>query len=83
VIAARVLSGAEGRRMFRTLTVRENLMVAAQSRRNGSGPGWSLARVFALFPRLAERHAQVAGSLSAASSRCSPSARADGHRACC
>ena len=54
----------QGRRMFRTLTVRENLMVAAQSRRNGSGPGWSLARVFALFPRLAERHAQVAGSLS-------------------
>jgi branched-chain amino acid transport system ATP-binding protein len=54
----------QGRRMFRTLTVRENLMVAAQSRRNGSGPGWSLDRVFQLFPRLAERHAQVAGSLS-------------------
>jgi branched-chain amino acid transport system ATP-binding protein len=54
----------QGRRMFRTLTVRENLMVAAQSRGNGSGPGWSLARVFELFPRLAERHAQVAGSLS-------------------
>ena len=54
----------QGRRMFRTLTVRENLMVAAQSRRNGSGPGWSLERVFQLFTRLAERHAQVAGSLS-------------------
>ena len=54
----------QGRRMFRTLTVRENLMVAAQSRRNGSGPGWSLDRVFQLFPRLQERHAQVAGSLS-------------------
>jgi branched-chain amino acid transport system ATP-binding protein len=54
----------QGRRMFRTLTVRENLMVAAQSRRNGAGPGWSLARVFELFPRLAERHAQVSGSLS-------------------
>ena len=54
----------QGRRMFRTLTVRENLMVAAQGRRNGSGAGWSLARVFELFPRLAERHAQVAGSLS-------------------
>jgi len=47
----------QGRRMFRTLTVRENLMVAAQGRRNGSGAGWSLARVFELFPRLAERHA--------------------------
>jgi branched-chain amino acid transport system ATP-binding protein len=56
----------QGRRMFRTLTVRENLMVAAQRLKNGggSGPGWSLERVFKLFPRLQERHAQVAGSLS-------------------
>jgi branched-chain amino acid transport system ATP-binding protein len=54
----------QGRRMFRTLTVRENLMVAAQSRANGSGAGWSLERVLALFPRLRERHAQLAGSLS-------------------
>jgi branched-chain amino acid transport system ATP-binding protein len=54
----------QGRRMFRTLTVRENLMVAAQPRRSRAGTGWSLERVFALFPRLAERHAQVAGSLS-------------------
>jgi branched-chain amino acid transport system ATP-binding protein len=52
----------QGRRMFRTLTVRENLVVAAQSR--GNGGRWSLARVFQLFPRLAERHAQLAGSLS-------------------
>jgi branched-chain amino acid transport system ATP-binding protein len=51
----------QGRRMFRSLTVRENLMVAAQPRQNGA---WSLDRVFALFPRLKERHAQVAGSLS-------------------
>ena len=54
----------QGRRMFRTLTVRENLMVAAQARRNGGGTGWSIDRVFQLFPRLAERHGQVAGSLS-------------------
>ena len=54
----------QGRRMFRTLTVRENLMVAAQPRKNGGAAGWSLDRVFQLFPRLRERHAQVAGSLS-------------------
>ena len=54
----------QGRRMFRTLTVRENLMVAAQARGNGGRAGWSLERVFQLFPRLKERHAQVAGSLS-------------------
>ena len=56
----------QGRRMFRTLTVRENLMVAAQPARKagGAGPGWTMDRVFGLFPRLKERHAQLAGSLS-------------------
>jgi branched-chain amino acid transport system ATP-binding protein len=51
----------QGRRVFRSLTVRENLMVAAQSRANGK---WSLDRVFTLFPRLKERQSQDAGSLS-------------------
>jgi branched-chain amino acid transport system ATP-binding protein len=54
----------QGRRMFKTLTVRENLMVAARPPRQDGAPGWTMERVFALFPRLAERHAQVAGSLS-------------------
>ena len=53
----------QGRRMFRTLTVRENLTVAAQARKAGRAR-WSIDRVFELFPRLAERAAQVAGSLS-------------------
>jgi branched-chain amino acid transport system ATP-binding protein len=53
----------QGRRVFRTLTVRENLAVAAQKRAARSA-GWSLDRVFKLFPRLRERHAQLAGSLS-------------------
>jgi branched-chain amino acid transport system ATP-binding protein len=43
--------------------VRENLEVARQSRAEGTRP-WSLERVFELFPRLKERHAQHAGSLS-------------------
>jgi branched-chain amino acid transport system ATP-binding protein len=51
----------QGRRVFRSLTVRENLMVASQWRASGM---WSLDRVFTLFPRLKERHAQDAGSLS-------------------
>ena len=54
----------QGRRMFRNLSVNENLMVAAQRHRDGARTGWSRDRVFALFSRLKERHSQLAGSLS-------------------
>jgi branched-chain amino acid transport system ATP-binding protein len=50
----------QGRRVFPTLTVRENLQVAFQK---GSSV-WTLERVFELFPRLKERAEQHAGSLS-------------------
>ena len=53
----------QGRRIFPTLTVRENLLVARQNRGNAGNP-WTLARVCELFPRLNERLAQDAGSLS-------------------
>jgi branched-chain amino acid transport system ATP-binding protein len=53
----------QGRRIFPTLTVRENLIVARQNRGNADKP-WTLARVCELFPRLNERLAQDAGSLS-------------------
>ena len=53
----------QGRRMFRTLTVQENLMVAAQKAKDGA-KAWTLDRVYELFPRLKERAGQVAGSLS-------------------
>ena len=49
----------EGRQVFPTLTVRENLIATAR----GDAP-WTEARVMALFPRLAERAAQRAGTLS-------------------
>jgi branched-chain amino acid transport system ATP-binding protein len=51
----------QGRRVFPTLTVRENLAVA---QRRNAGSKWSLGRVFELFPQLEERSAQHAGSLS-------------------
>ena len=54
----------QGRRMFRSLSVRENLSVAARATKGGGAPGWTTDRVFQLFPRLKERHAQIAGSLS-------------------
>jgi branched-chain amino acid transport system ATP-binding protein len=48
----------EGRQIFPTLTVRENLLATAR------GSHWTLARVCDLFPRLAERRDQPAGTLS-------------------
>jgi branched-chain amino acid transport system ATP-binding protein len=53
----------EGRRIFNRLTVRENLMMGAFLRRD-TKVGDDLERVFRLFPRLQERLAQVAGTLS-------------------
>jgi branched-chain amino acid transport system ATP-binding protein len=51
----------QGRRIFPTLSVEENLMVAGRS---FARHGWNLARVYAMFPRLAERRHQRARTLS-------------------
>jgi branched-chain amino acid transport system ATP-binding protein len=48
----------QGRRIFSPLTVRENLLLGAQS------GVWDLARVYQLFPRLSERAEQLGGTLS-------------------
>lgn len=53
----------EGRGIFGTLTVKENLLLGAHRRRD-RGVAEDLERVFALFPRLRERLGQVAGTLS-------------------
>jgi branched-chain amino acid transport system ATP-binding protein len=49
----------QGRRIFASLTVRENLIVGARP-----GAAWSLAEVLKTFPRLSERQSQTGGSLS-------------------
>ena len=54
----------QGRRVFRSLTVRENLLVAARRPRGGGPAPWTLGTIAELFPRLRERQHQVAGSLS-------------------
>jgi branched-chain amino acid transport system ATP-binding protein len=51
----------QGRRVFATLSVEENLLVAERSRERH---GWTLQRVYAMFPRLAERRRQRARTLS-------------------
>jgi branched-chain amino acid transport system ATP-binding protein len=53
----------QGRRIFPSLTVRENLIVARQRERSAERP-WNIERIFELFPSLRERHAQFAGTLS-------------------
>jgi branched-chain amino acid transport system ATP-binding protein len=53
----------EGRQVFPTLSVRENLVATASTRNAGAHP-WTLERVYALFPRLAERASQLAGKMS-------------------
>lgn len=51
----------EGRRLFPSLTVEENLLIGGQSRRPGP---WTLGRVYELFPMLAERRNLPALALS-------------------
>ena len=53
----------QGRRIFPSLTVRENLVVAQQRERTTSEP-WTIDRIYSMFPRLRERHTQFAGTLS-------------------
>ena len=58
----------EGRRVFGTLTVADNLVMGAFPRLTGSRPkgdvGADLEKMYVLFPRLAERRSQYAGTLS-------------------
>src|SRR5450631_2242513 len=54
----------QGRRVFASLSVEENLAVAARAPRDGSVPAWDAARAYAVFPNLAARRRQLAGSLS-------------------
>jgi branched-chain amino acid transport system ATP-binding protein len=54
----------EGRGVFGALTIEENLAMGAYSRSDRAGVARDMERVFALFPRLRERHRQTAGTLS-------------------
>jgi branched-chain amino acid transport system ATP-binding protein len=54
----------EGRQVFAALTVEENLLLGGYTRRRQGAARADLGRVFELFPRLAERAKQLAGTLS-------------------
>lgn len=53
----------EGRMVFPTLTVRENLVATASNRHKRTSP-WTISRIYELFPRLQERAGQFARTLS-------------------
>jgi branched-chain amino acid transport system ATP-binding protein len=55
----------EGRRLFPRMTVQDNLTLGSYTRRDGAAAiQQDRERVFELFPRLAERRSQIAGTLS-------------------
>lgn len=61
IVARGIALVPEGRRLFPSLTVEENLTIGGQLRRPGP---WSLARIYELFPALAERRHMPSPSLS-------------------
>jgi branched-chain amino acid transport system ATP-binding protein len=64
IVARGIAHVPEGRQLFPTMTVRENLELGARTRAARSGRAEMLERVFELFPRLRERREQLAGTLS-------------------
>src|ERR1700726_2350500 len=64
VIAAGIACIPEGRKVFAKLTVEENLRVGAYQEKSEAVTRERIADIFGLFPRLAERRAQLAGTMS-------------------
>jgi len=65
VLAAGVAQVPEGRRLFAAMSVRDNLLMGAYLRSDGAAAvRRDLERVYAVFPILAERQSQPAGTLS-------------------
>jgi branched-chain amino acid transport system ATP-binding protein len=64
IVARGVAQSPEGRKLFPRMSVLENLEMGAFQRKDRSGLKGDLERVFTLFPRLAERRTQKAGTMS-------------------
>jgi branched-chain amino acid transport system ATP-binding protein len=64
IVRQRIAHVPEGRGTFTTLTVDENLRIAAYTRKDKAAIADDLERVFSYFPRLKERVEQQAGTLS-------------------
>ena len=66
---AGVLHAPEGRSVFATLTVEENLRLSFRRTKGRAGVGTALERAFGLFPSLSTRRRQIAGTLSGGQQR--------------
>ena len=64
IIAAGIACIPEGRKVFPKLTVEENLRVGAYQERSDKVSSARLAEILSVFPRLAERRTQLAGTMS-------------------
>ena len=64
IIAAGIACIPEGRKVFPKLTVEENLRVGAYQERSDRAVASRLAEILQIFPRLAERRIQLAGTMS-------------------
>ncbi len=64
ILALGIAHCPEGRRVFAHMTVIENLEMGCYLRSDAAGIAADMSEIFALFPRLAERRKQVAGTLS-------------------
>jgi branched-chain amino acid transport system ATP-binding protein len=64
LVARGISMSPEGRGVFANLSVRENLQMGAYLQKNRSQIATDMERVFVMFPRLKEREAQSAGTLS-------------------
>ena len=64
-----VTHAPEGRSVFASLTVQENLELALMRSRGKNGVGPAIAQAYELFPRLRDRHRQLAGTLSGGEQR--------------
>jgi branched-chain amino acid transport system ATP-binding protein len=76
VFALGLVQVPEGRQLFGRMTVEDNLRMAADRRRDPAGVAESFARVYAMFPILAERRHQLAGSMSGGEQQMCAMARA-------
>ena len=64
VVSLGICQSPEGRRLFARMTVLDNLIMGAYTRRDRDGIHRDLKRVYELFPRIEERKGQIAGTLS-------------------